>query len=392
MKLCTIILLCSCHNSSTLHPPCGLPCWPDAPERRNVGVCKDGQWECNEAGRLTECIDAVVASREICNNRDDDCNGRIDDGLALRGPKAAIDAGCYGLGVCAKIEAAACHKGVWECELPKAYETIETRCDGLDNDCDGYIDNIDFGNQYCYSGPVGTEFHPPCHPGTLACYDGEITCVNQMTPQEEVCDGLDNDCDGATDNTGITDDQVFDIVIGVDKSGSMQSYIQAVVLATSSYIQQFPPPVYRFAIVDITGHDPRVFVDTQFTDFQTVHERLQTFIADGSQAEGNVDGIYYVCDRDENPLGLEWRTEAIGVLLLFSDEPAQNYTDPQVAASDIPGICSSNRVTPFVWSRHTDELKMIVANAGGQHFYLEADAGLIEQQLNAVEMQLCQTP
>src|SRR5574341_1051116 len=65
-------------------------------------------------------------------------------------------------------------------------------CNGLDDDCDGQTDE-DFG--------LGA----PCGLGTcasaLACTsDGTGTwCTGGQTPRTELCDGLDDDCDGQTD-------------------------------------------------------------------------------------------------------------------------------------------------------------------------------------------------
>jgi hypothetical protein len=71
--------------------------------------------------------------RETCNTRDDDCNGRVDDGAR---------AAC-GQGWCRRLsptcEAAACVPG------PPRVET----CNAFDDDCDGVVDN---GSNLCMEG------------------------------------------------------------------------------------------------------------------------------------------------------------------------------------------------------------------------------------------------
>lgn len=53
----------------------------------------------------------------------------------------------------------------------------------------------------CYSGPPGSEGVGVCHAGTVTCVDGFWgPCVGETTPSAEVCDGQDNDCDGVDDN------------------------------------------------------------------------------------------------------------------------------------------------------------------------------------------------
>jgi|GEM_PF-725580 len=73
-------------------------------------------------------------------------------------------------------------------------------CDGADNDCDGAVDNgFDVG-AYC---TVGTGFC--AREGAKVCTaDGSGTACDAEAgaPQTEVCNGVDDDCDGTTDETG----------------------------------------------------------------------------------------------------------------------------------------------------------------------------------------------
>jgi hypothetical protein len=71
-------------------------------------------------------------------------------------------------------------------------------CNGLDDDCDGTIDNGNpGGGGACVTGLPGA-----CATGTLVCQSGGLVCVPNTHPSAEICDGVDNDCDGTIDNGG----------------------------------------------------------------------------------------------------------------------------------------------------------------------------------------------
>ena len=69
-------------------------------------------------------------------------------------------------------------------------------CDGLDNNCDGETDEV-FPTQgeSCETDGVGA-----CKPGSFVCTMGSIVCQANVDPTDEVCDGIDNNCDGQTDD------------------------------------------------------------------------------------------------------------------------------------------------------------------------------------------------
>ncbi|MFM7297071.1 MAG: MopE-related protein, partial [Planctomycetota bacterium] len=73
-------------------------------------------------------------------------------------------------------------------------------CDNVDNDCNGAVDN---GlTRACYSGAVGTSGVGTCRPGTQTCSAGSwgSTCPGEVVPRTELCNASDDDCDNIVDD------------------------------------------------------------------------------------------------------------------------------------------------------------------------------------------------
>lgn len=101
----------------------------------------DGYFAEDGCGTVQDCDDGSAGmnpgAAEVCNGIDDDCDGQTDEAVDLTAPSCTKQAGvCSG-------SVAECSDGMWlECDYlgVPAYESDETSCDGLDNDCDGLTD------------------------------------------------------------------------------------------------------------------------------------------------------------------------------------------------------------------------------------------------------------
>ncbi len=170
-----------------------------------TGRCAGGQVVCrgNQLGLV--CSSAGQAVTETCNNLDDDCDGQTDEGLT-----SVQDSTCKKVGVCQagmdKI-AAVCKAGKWSCDysaVPGYEEGVETKCDTYDNDCDGQTDEdfeyLDWDGKKKKKGQAcGTGL---CAGGKVVCKAdlSGVTCSTATLAEAEACNGVDDDCDGQTDD------------------------------------------------------------------------------------------------------------------------------------------------------------------------------------------------
>lgn len=156
-------------------------------------ACGRGEEEC--AGGTWAFCTAAAPGTETCNGFDDDCNGTVDDGCDCRdGDTLACG---ESEGVCEQ-GAQLCVDGVFETNCTGAIGPTTETCNGLDDNCDGTTDET------CVCEPdsiqdCGTDAGE-CSHGTQLCLDGEWqSCAGGVGPITESCNGKDDDCDGRVD-------------------------------------------------------------------------------------------------------------------------------------------------------------------------------------------------
>jgi hypothetical protein len=171
---------------------------PDAGDDIAVGSGGSGQSNNGAAGgaagsgsTMPNTMKCVATGPETCNNKDDDCDFKVDEDAA------PTQNDCNQLGVCAGTKPV-CMNGMFTCRYSDKYEATEKTCDGLDNDCNGKVDEaFPTLGQPCEVG-VGA-----CKTtGTLKCNSSGKGLACDATPshaKDEVCNGKDDDCDGVVD-------------------------------------------------------------------------------------------------------------------------------------------------------------------------------------------------
>ena len=174
----------------------------------------------------TDCDDTEAlawrGAAEVCDGADNDCDGTVDNNDAVDATTWYADKDTDGYGDASVATTA--------CSMPTGYvadandcddtEALAWRgaaevCDGADNDCDGTVDNDDATDATTWYADSDTDGYGDASANTTACSmpsgyvanatDCDDTEALAWTGASEVCDGVDNDCDGTVDNDDAVD-------------------------------------------------------------------------------------------------------------------------------------------------------------------------------------------
>jgi MYXO-CTERM domain-containing protein len=176
------------------------------------------------AGRDCDDGDVAVAPGrpELCNGKDDDCDGRVDLPAPATAPLYYRDADGDGHGTAGTTMHACSPPEGWstladDCDdgAPTVHPGAPELCDGIDNDCDALVDGADAADLPAWypdrdgdgHGRAVADPERGCTgaPGTVAlgddCDDGSAAIAPGMP---EHCDGVDEDCDGEVDDDPVS--------------------------------------------------------------------------------------------------------------------------------------------------------------------------------------------
>ena len=194
----------------------------------NAAISKDTCLNIPIAGYVannTDCDDTNAAihpgATEICDGIDNDCNGIADDGITIHTYYADADGDGYGNAAiskdtCLNIPIAGYVANNTDCDDTNAaiHPGATEICDGIDNDCNGIADDgitihtyyVDAdGDGYgdaaiskdtCLNTPITgyVANNTDCDDTNAAIHPGAL----------EICDGIDNNCDGKVDEFLLT--------------------------------------------------------------------------------------------------------------------------------------------------------------------------------------------
>ncbi len=202
-----------------------------------VEQCRPGRYDLN--GRVEDgceyACDGDPTADESCNLEDDNCDGVKDEGFDVTSDPencGACEAECKLVHASAKCEDSQCKidecepgffniqdndftgctyacqytdKNKQVCTPPAAGQPnpngcgVEV-CDDVDQDCDGDFGDVVDQNKSCSDFCANANCEGECSFGTTQCIGSQLVCIPGKTPSAEVCDGKDNDCNGTVDD------------------------------------------------------------------------------------------------------------------------------------------------------------------------------------------------
>ena len=321
---------------------------------QRAGQCSYGKRTCTING-WSECSGAQGPSEEICDGIDNDCDAAIDESYPeehqLCGFQEDVD---YGVGICTP--------GVMRCDNGGLYcdghvGPIDEICDGVDNNCNGTVDESIVGATavVCYDGPNGTLAVGECRAGVRYCTEGDFggPCDGQVLPTSERCDNLDNDCDGEVDEG--FDTRGVDLVFVLDISGSFRDEIDSMIQGITPLLDDPITSTFRFGLVVVgarAGDDlrPAYSLARMVSDFVPADEFLSVIEAgrmiDSAGQEPTIDTMYW----SMNTYPFSWRPDAQKVIITMTDEEAQTMHSDPMACYEIADVASNLGFELFVFA------------------------------------------
>jgi len=285
-------------------------------EGPSQGVCFPGYAETSTDGSSL-CVGVVGPSDESCGDGlDNDCDGAADEFCDRDGDGWFAPEDCQD-------------------RDPRIHPGQPERCNAIDDNCDGLIDNdpIDIGG-LCFGGEFWRAANEPCRAGVTACSAGSIECRGEVLPTPERCgDRIDNDCNGLADDIvrTSTDPVSLDVVLLVDRSGSMGQVMPIIRSTLHAYVDKVdmtPELDVAYWMIDVPPAGNSMPAPNEachggqslpLEQCRNVRDAIDELAANHGGMELSYDALWSIASLD----WIEWRDGAIRIAFYFGDEEGQ---------------------------------------------------------------------
>ncbi|MFH1530611.1 MAG: putative metal-binding motif-containing protein [Pseudomonadota bacterium] len=327
------------------------------------GTCQ-GERTCAGDG-LTPC-DAPPPGEETCNGLDDDCDGQIDEGFP--------DLDGDGLAVCVDDEGDGC----WD----EATQEVDIDCDDVpdsEDNCaadpnpDQFDTDDDGTGDFCDDDDDGDG-----DPDIMDCapLNGDISHY-----ATETCNGVDDDCDGQTDEIGAEGCQPYYLDVDTDGYGEVE-FSQCLCVPTPPYIAPEPGDCEPYDATVNPGEDEACNnvddncngeIDEDLPDLD--EDGIPNCLDDDDDGDGDPDDQDN-CPEDFNPAQLDTDDDGMGDACDddddgdgSEDEEDCDPVDPEVFPGH-PEVCDGKDND---CNDTTDDFYSLCANACGEGVTLCTD-------------------
>jgi len=394
------LILLGCEDTELVRVPCPpgdvRECsWDPESTRMPIGECKYGTQTCSSSG-WSPCDGARGPVEEICDGLDNDCDLYIDETYPEEHQLCGFVEGAdYGVGVCVP-GVMICDNGGTRCEghVGPSDET----CDGLDNDCDGTVDEGVANSTaiVCYDGPSGTMAVGECRAGVRYCQEGGFDgpCDGEVLPVTEVCDNKDNDCDGEVDegfnNRGVN------IVFVIDISGSFSDEIHSMIEGITPLLDDPITSNFRFGLSVIGSQsqgnlEPPVTRHSKFiTDFVPADEFLEYLegirLLPGGGIEPSIDVAMWAMNGTYH---YSWDSGSQKVIIIMTDEQAQTIISTPIGDVNQMAIDGGFEIFVFALPQHHNIFIRMVRDDPSRLYSPSANSATVFQQIRDIFDDLC---
>ena len=171
-----------CDNFQCKLEPCVKPsracyvgktgCTKDGEQFNCTSPCRSGTQSCIN-GFWGSCEGQTLPNEEVCDGKDNNCDGTRDEGFDEDGD---------GVTICAADP---------DCDDKNkdVYPGAAELCNNKDDDCDGKVDE-----------ELKRSCQSACGNGNEVCVDGKWSSCDAPAPKTEECNGQDDDCNGVPDD------------------------------------------------------------------------------------------------------------------------------------------------------------------------------------------------